>query len=81
MDAAGPQELEADHLGVGYPVLEGQAGGLGDLEPNRLAGLALKHRGPLLDAPGGEDIPDPEADKVATTKLTVYGRVEQSKVT
>ena len=80
MDPAGPQQLEAGHLRVGYPALEGQPGGLRDLEPDRLTGLALDHRGPLLDAPGGEDIPDPEADKIATSKLAVDGHVEQREV-
>lgn len=80
MDPTWSQELKADHFWVADPPFERQPSGLGDLEPNRLAGLALNHRSSLLDAPGGEDISDPERDQIATTKLAVDGHVEQSKV-
>ena len=55
--------------------------GLSDLEPDRLARLALNHRGTLLDAPGCEDIPDPEGYEIAPAQLAVDGHVEQRKVT
>jgi len=81
VDPAGPQELATVHLRVGNPERGVQPGCLGDLEPDRLARLALDHRGPLLDAPGGEDIVDPGADKVAAAQFAVDGHVEQRKVT
>lgn len=40
----------------------------------------MDHRGAFPDAPGSEDIADPEADKVATTQLAVDSQVEQRKV-
>lgn len=80
VDSAGPQELQADHFGIAHPALEGQPRRLGDLEPDRLPRLALDHRGAFLDPPGGEDIPDPEADEIATAQLAVHGHVEQRQV-
>lgn len=66
MDPARPKEFGADHLGAPDPVLEGQPGRLGDLEPDRLARFALDHRRAFLHTPGGEDIADAETYKVAT---------------
>jgi hypothetical protein len=77
MDPAGPKELETHYLRVADPALERQPSGFGDLEPCRFARSALDHRGPLPYPPGGEDIANPESDKIATARLPVGGHVEQ----
>jgi hypothetical protein len=81
MDPAWPHEFLPDHLWVVDPALQGNAGGLGDLEENRLARLALDHGGPFLHVPGREDIADPKAHQVAAAQFAVDGHVEQRKVT
>jgi hypothetical protein len=39
--------------------------------------FSLDHRGPRPCPPGGEDIANPESDKIATARLPVGGHVEQ----
>jgi hypothetical protein len=39
--------------------------------------LSFDHRGPRLCPPGGEDIANPESDKIATAQFAVGGHIEQ----
>jgi hypothetical protein len=62
------------------PTFEGQAGGLGDLKPDRPARLVLHDRCPLFRVPSREDVSDPDAHQVAAPELAAGGQVEQRKV-
>ncbi len=80
MHPARPEELAPEHLRVANPPLHGQARGLRNLEPDGFAGLALCHRGPILDPTGGVDVVDLETDKVAAPQLAVDGHTKQREV-
>jgi hypothetical protein len=80
MDPAGPQELKADHLWVPDPSVQGLAGGLGDLEADRLARLALNHRGAFPYTTCGVDIPHPQGDKVTPAQLAFDCHVEEREI-
>ena len=71
-----PKEFEADHLGIPDPAVQGLAGRFSDFEPDRLACLALDHRGAFLDMPSSENIPDPQRNEIASTQFAVDCHIE-----
>jgi hypothetical protein len=80
MDSAVPEELEANHLGVADPSVQGLAGCLSDLEADWFARLALNHRGAFIYTTCGVDIPYPQGDKVTSKQLAVDRHIEEREV-
>jgi hypothetical protein len=76
VDPAWPKEFEANHFGVSDPAFQRLTRCLGNLEPDRLACLALDHRCAFFYMPSHENIPDPKRDEVASTEFVVDSHIE-----
>ena len=71
MEPPRPEKFRADQIGIVKPGQERFARAIGDLEADRLPGLALKDRGPLFHLARRVDVGDTEADEVAAAQFAV----------
>lgn len=72
--------LAVSRFDLRKPVLDRDAGLLGDLELNRLACLLLNDSGAVSNAVAGAHIVDLQSHKIAASEYAIDGQIEKSEV-